>query len=92
MPEKESGKAHAGFSCYIGPTIRGVIQTATIYPVPRANALKLPEVRLALEKAPAAADLIVNGAALPQARIAVKTPGTDLYRKFQDLRSAIRKE
>ena len=86
-PAPDSSVQSAGFCCYIGPTIPGVIQTATIYMGERAAVLERPEVRLALAAKPAVADLIVDGATLPQDRIAVKTPGTDLYRKFQDLRS-----
>ena len=90
-PAPDLSVQSAGFCCYIGPTIPGVIQTATIYMGERAAVLERPEVRLALGSRPDAAaliaDLIVDGATLPRDRIAVKTPGTDLYRKFQDLRS-----
>ena len=39
---KTDAVVSAGFSAYIGPSIVGVVQTATIFPVGRADALNLP--------------------------------------------------
>lgn len=75
--------ARAGFSCYLGPNITGVIQHAAIYPVCRAEALALPEVALALSKAPGIADLIVDGEDLPQGLADVRKKGTVLYRAYR---------
>lgn len=83
----KAGKPTAGFSVYIGPSLAGVIQTMTIYPAGREEALKLPELALAVEKKPGIADLVVDGLTLPEDRIKVKTPGEELYRKYRALRS-----
>ena len=79
-------KPTAGFSVYIGPSLAGVIQTMTIYPAGRGEALKLPELRLAVEKKPGIADLVVDGLTLAEDRIKVKKPGEELYRKYRALR------
>ena len=83
---KTDAAESAGFSAYIGPSIVGVVQTATIFPVGRADALNLPEVKLALSKMPGIADLLVDGATLPQDIIKVKTPGEPLYDAYRNLR------
>ena len=82
---KTNAVKSAGFSAYIGPSIVGVIQTATIYPVGKADALKLPEVQMALEKAPGIAELLVDGTTLPADNIKVKTPGEPLYKAYRAL-------
>lgn len=82
---KTDAVASAGFSAYIGPSIVGVMQTATIFPVGREDALNLPEVKLALAKAPGIADLLVDGATLPQDSIKVKTPEEPLYKAYRAL-------
>lgn len=81
-----SGAPGAGFSCYIGPNLYGVIQTATIYPAGREEALELPEVKLALSKRPEIAALIVDGSTLAEDRIKVKQPGTELYEAYRALK------
>lgn len=77
-----------GVSAYIGPNLPGTIQTGTIYPCARAKALEREDVKLALAKKPGIAELIVDGDELAEARIKVKTPGEDLYRKYKALRQA----
>lgn len=79
-------KASAGFSAYIGPSMAGIIQTMTIYPAGRDEALKLPELAFAVAKKPGIADLVVDGLTLPEDRIKVKTPGDELYKKYRALR------
>ena len=76
----------AGFSVYIGPSLVGIIQTMTIYPVGKEEALQLPELAYAVEKKPGIADLVVDGLTLPEDRIKVKTPGEELYKKYRALR------
>lgn len=83
--EKADTPKSAGFSAYIGPNILGVIQAMKIYPVGRDDALKLPELLLAVEKKPGIADLVVDGLTLPEDRIKVKTPGEELYKKYRAL-------
>ena len=82
----KADKPTAGFSVYLGPSLAGVIQTMTIYPAGRDDALKLPELALAVEKKPGIADLVVDGLTLPEDRIKVKTPGEELYKKYRALR------
>ena len=84
--EKPDAPKSAGFSAYIGPSMVGIIQTMTIYPAGREEALKLPELALAIGKKPEIADLVVDGLTLPEDRIKVKTPGEELYKKYRTLR------
>ena len=76
----------ADFCAYIGPNLPGIIQTGTIYPVPKDEALKLPEVVLALAKKPGVAELIVDGSTLAEDNSKVKIPGEALYRAYRALR------
>jgi len=87
-PKTEEADAviSAGFSAYIGPNLPGIIQTGTIFPVGRDEALKLPEVELALAKKPGVAKLIVDGMTLPEDRIKVKKPGEPMYNAYIALR------
>ena len=85
-PKSAAVAKDAGVSAYIGPNLPGIIQTGTIYPVSKAQALEREDVKLALAKKPGIAELIVDGDELPEARIKVKTPGEDLYAKYKALR------
>lgn len=78
-------KAKAGFCQYLGPTLVGVIQKGTIYEGEKAAVLKLPAVKLALEKCPAIADLVIPGDMLPEAIRKVQDPGDDLHRKYKKI-------
>ena len=77
-PENESG-----FYIYIGPNMKGLIQTGTIYRGDWANALE--KAKAAIEKQPLVKTLIVSGDALPVARLRVKTPGNILYASYKKL-------
>ena len=77
---KPSGTS-AGFYCYIGPTIIGVIQNGTIYRGSRKAALNAAAA--AIEKQPLIRTLIVSGDHLPEARLKVKKPGNALYKNYQ---------
>lgn len=85
-PKKSDAPKSAGFSVYIGPNLPGTIQTMTIFPAGKDEALKLPELAYAVEKKPGIADLVVDGVSLAEDRIKVKTPGEDLYVKYRALR------
>lgn len=74
----------SGFYIYIGPNIKGLIQTGTIYRGDRANALQAA--KDAIEKHPKVKSLIVSGDALPGARLKVKTPGNVLYANYAALK------
>lgn len=75
----------SGFCVYIGPSIRGVIQSGTIYPESREKTLK----KLAphLEKYPLIAKLIVSDKTFADDRVKVKTAGTLLNVYYQRLLS-----
>ncbi len=83
---KPSGKAAApqgDFCVYLGPSIRGVITKGAVYRGAR------PEVLAGLERIlgsfPGVAGLIVPSATLPRDRVKVKTQGTLLYNRYQQL-------
>lgn len=78
---KLTGKA--GFCCYIGPTIVGVIQNGTILPGTKQEAAA--SLSGAVEKYPLIASLIVSGDTLAEDRIKVKTPGNLLYVNYRKL-------
>lgn len=77
----ESNKS--GFYCYIGPNLKRLIQTGTIYRGTRAEALA--RAAEAIKAQPLVKTLIVSGDALPTARLKVKTPGNVLYANYQKL-------
>jgi hypothetical protein len=78
--EKAAGTA-AGFFCYIGPGITGLIQHGAIYRGTRETALAAAAA--AIEKYPLIKTLIVPGDKLPEARLKVKKPGNALYQNYQ---------
>lgn len=86
LKEKPDAPKSAGFSAYIGPGLPGIIQTMTIYPAGKEEALKLPELAFAVEKKPGVADLVVDGLTLAEDLIKIKTPGEELYKKCRALR------
>lgn len=73
----------SGFYMYLGPNIKGLIQTGTIYRGDRAAAYA--RAASAIERHPLVKTLIVSGDALPAARLKVKTPGNALYANYQKL-------
>lgn len=82
--EKEKPERNAsGFYIYIGPNLKKLIQTGTIYRGTRRNALD--KAALAIAAKPLVKTLIVSGDALPEARLKVKTPGNVLYDNYQKL-------
>ena len=76
-------KKGAGFFVYLGPSIRGVIQTATIYEGTRAEV----EEFLAgpIERYPRIKRLLSSGDTIAEDRIKVKTPGNGLYVAYMKL-------
>lgn len=73
----------SGFYIYIGPNIKGLIQTGTIYRGSRAHALRMAAA--AVKAQPKVKSLIVAGDELPQARLKVRTPGNILYANYHKL-------
>ena len=82
--KRSDGKA-AGFCVYLGPSIRGVIQSGTVYRGGKAAVLK--EIAPALERYPLIASLIVTSNTLPVDRIKVKTAGNLLNVNYKKLAS-----
>lgn len=80
---KASEVNQSGFYIYIGPNIKGLIQTGSIYRGDRENAYKMAAA--AIEKHPKVKTLIVAGDALPEARLKIKTPGNVLYANCKEL-------
>ena len=78
-----SPKKEDGFFVYLGPSIRGVIQTATIFTGTREEV----EEFLAgpIERYPRIKRLLVPGDTLAEDRIKVKTPGNGLYVAYMKL-------
>ena len=82
-PAKKSDGKTAGFCVYLGPSIRGVIQSGTVYRGSKAAVLK--ELAPALERFPLIASLVVTGETLPVDRIKVKTAGNLLNVNYKKL-------
>ena len=78
---EKTGDNVAGFFCYIGPSIPGLIQHGDIYIGSRKKALAAASA--AIEKYPKIKTLIISGEKLPEARLKVKKPGNALYKNYQ---------
>lgn len=78
--EKPDGCA-AGFYCYIGPNLTGLINHGAIFKGTRADALKAAADAIANQ--PLVKSLIVSGDALPVARLKVKQPGNARYANYR---------
>lgn len=83
--EVKAANPEAGFCVYIGPTIVGLIQTGTIYQGGKKQAAASPELAMVMAKYPLAADLLVDGEKLAEARAKLKRPGNLLHNKYQQL-------
>lgn len=81
--QEKSEHNASGFYCYIGPNLKGLIQTGTIFRGTRADAFAKAE--KAIEAKPLVKSLIVSGDVLPSARIKVRKPGNVLYANYQKL-------
>lgn len=82
---KKTDDKATGFYVYIGPSIRGVIQSGTVYRGTKADALA--QIGAAAEKYPLIASLVVSGDTLAADRIKVKTAGNLLYVNYRKLAS-----
>lgn len=80
--EREKTSA-AGFYCYIGPNLKHLIQTGTIFRGSRAEALE--QAAAAIQANPLVKTMIVSGDALARARVQVRTPGNVLYANYKKL-------
>lgn len=82
---KQSDGTSAGFCVYLGPSIRGVIQSGTVYH--GSKAAVLIDIAPALERYPLIASLIIPGDTLAVDRIKVKTAGNLLNVNYRKLAS-----
>jgi len=67
----------AGFYCYIGPNLPGLISHGAVFKGTLDDALTAAS--RAIEKKPLVRTLIVSGDDLAEARLKAKTPGNILY-------------
>lgn len=81
--EQRAEGCAAGFYCYIGPNLTGLIQHGAIFKGTRAEALDAAAP--AIEKQPLVKTLIVSGDELPEARLKVKKPGNALYANYRKI-------
>lgn len=81
VKKKKPGDGTAGFFCYIGPSIPGLIQHGDIYRGTRRAALA--DAAAAIERHPLIKTLIVSGDQLSDARLKVKKPGNALYKNYK---------
>ena len=77
----ESG---GGFTCYIGPSVAGVISRGEVFTGSREWALKAAGALL--EKVPEAASLLVPGDKLAGALCRAEEPGSALFRACEKVR------
>lgn len=77
---REPDGCTAGFYCYIGPSIAGVIRNGAVYKGTREDALAAAAA--AIKKQPLVKSLIVSGNDLPEARLQVKKPGNALHTMY----------
>ena len=85
--KKEATKNAASFFMYLGPTILGVIQNASIYPAAEADKVLAP----AVEKYPRIKALLISDKTIAEDRINVNKPGTRLYVEYHRLVNELKK-
>lgn len=81
--QKNPTRCSAGFYCYIGPSISGLIQHGAIYRGTREDALHAAAAAIA--KQPLIKTMIVSGDELPEARLKVKKSGNALYTNYRKI-------
>lgn len=86
--EKKPDGCAAGFYCYIGPNLTGLIQNGAIFRGTRSEALKAAAP--AIEKQPLVKTLIVSGDELPEARLKVKRTGNALNANYNKIAASKR--
>lgn len=88
-PKKEAPKKEASFFMYLGPTILGVIQTASIFPGTKAEVEK--KLSAAIERFPRIRNLLISGETIAVDRINVTKPGSRLYAEYHRLVNELKK-
>ncbi len=87
--KKEAPKDEASFFMYLGPTILGVIQSASIYTGTRKGVEKL--LSDTIEKYPRIKALLVSDKTIAEDRFNVNKPGTRLYAEYHRLVNELKK-
>ena len=85
--EKPDGCA-AGFYCYIGPNLAGLIQNGAIFRGTRTDAMNAAAE--AIKKQPLVKTLIVSGDELAEARLKVKRKGNALNANYEKIAASKR--
>ena len=88
-PKKEAPKKEASFFMYLGPTIQGVIQNASIFTGTRKKVEKLLADQIG--KYPRIKTLLISGETIAEDRINVIKPGTRLYVEYHRLVNELKK-
>lgn len=88
-PLTKAADEEAPFFIYLGPTIQGVIQNATIYKGTRREVEKYLEREI--KKYPRIRVLIISGNRVVEDRDNVTRPGTRLYTEYQRLARELKK-
>ena len=86
--ESKSDGCAAGFYCYIGPNLTGLIQNGAIFRGTREDALKAADD--AIKKQPLVKTLIVSGDELAEARLKVKRKGNALNANYEKIAASKR--
>lgn len=81
VPKKKS----SGTSLYIGPSIKGILQTRTIIPCHVEDIESRPEIAIALKQRPAIKGLIIDGADFFKAKEELEDHGSDLYKLYKEV-------
>lgn len=81
--EERQERGGAGFCIYIGPNLRGLLRTGTIFRGTREDAYG--KAAAAIEAQPLVKVLIVPGDALPEARRQVREPGNAMNAIYEKL-------
>ncbi len=85
LTEIKPADSFAGFCMYIGPTIVGLIQNGTVYQGSKQQVIASPELAPVVAKYPLAADLLVDGEKLAEARAKLKRRDNLLSGKYARL-------
>ncbi len=86
--QKESAGDSGGFCVYLGPSIRGVIQSGAVFKGTKEDIIAL--LPAAVSVAPLIAKLIVPGETLAEDRIKVKTAGNLLNVNYNKLVTSLK--
>jgi len=89
VPVKKEARKKASFFVYLGPSIQGVIQTASIFTGTIEEVLK--QLADQVEKYPRIKALLISDENIAEDRINVTKPGTRLYAEYHRLVNELKK-